>query len=109
MTGATDGRSDSMTSSKAATFVTNENPRDYFTVYDNVRGMGSSEGHSRMPIGRSIENQVPAVVAHVGMLRLRRSSASLHSGSAQHDIFPGCAEDRPQYLLNRSRVLRATY
>ena len=39
----------------------------------------------------------------VGMLRLRWSSASLHSGSAQHDTVLGGTEDEPHYLLNHSR------
>jgi hypothetical protein len=35
------------------------------------------------------EESLPAAVALVGMLRLRRSFASLHSGCAQHDTALG--------------------
>src|SRR5215831_13919771 len=86
MTAATDGRSGAMASSSAATFVTKENPRDYVTVYDNAAAERELQGKV---VGisdcRFKPNRAPALVVPIGMLRLRRSSASLHSGSAQHD------------------------
>ena len=38
------------------------------------------------------------------MLRLRRSSASLHSGCAQHDNAVCVGKDGPHYLLKTFRV-----